>query len=143
MKKIVLLTLFCVFMIPNVSAQETNYEEGLSGQEAVDYFTHRYKKKRGTARGFLFGGLGAVAIGAIVADNADNGGLYSGVIQAGGGGILMVVGTISSLVSIPFYIKAGTFKRQAYEARQSLNISLGTIRSPERNDFAVGLTYNF
>lgn len=140
MKRFALLLLLCVFTVPNVSAQKINYEEQLIGQEAVDYWNLKYKKKRGTARGFLFSGLGMIGIGAIVVNNAGGSDAWG---EAAGAAALVTIGTVSSLVSIPFYIKANSFKRKAKEAQASMNVSLGTIRSPQRTDFGIGVSYSF
>lgn len=137
MKKIILLGLLCLFIMPSVSSQETNFEETLSPQQTAEYYQDRFKKKRGTARAFLFSGIGAMIVGGFVISGANDWG------EVGGGGLLFSLGAVSTLVSIPLFIKAGSFKRKAKEARASMNMSLGAIRSPERTDFGVGLSYNF
>lgn len=139
MKRFALLLLLCVFTFPNVSAQQTNYEDQLTGQEAVDFWNQKYRKKRGTARAFLYSGLGLMGVGSIVVGGSRGSQAMGGV----GGAALIAVGGISSLVSIPFYSKASKFKSKANEARASMNVSLRTIRSPQRTDFGIGVSFSY
>ncbi len=137
MNRIILLALLCFFCIQGVSSQDLNFEEKLSPEEAEEYYTMRYKNKRGTARGFLFSGVGLIVIGSAVLASSDG---WDGAL---GGAGLFTIGTVSSLVSIPFYIKAGSFKRKAQDARTQMSVSFGTIRSPQRKDVALGVSFTF
>ena len=137
MKRFTLLLLLGLFTIQGISSQETNFKDNLSAQEAEEYYTMRWKEKRGTARTFLFTGVGLLTAGVIVMSGADD------WDEVGGGVLLAGFGTVSSLVSIPFYIKAGSFKRKAKDAMAAMNVSFGTINSPGRKDFSVGLSYSF
>lgn len=136
MKNLFLSLLLFIFTTPGVFSQEKELETEELPQESEEYYAMKFKKKRKTARILLGAGVGVMAVS--VAITAATGG-YGVVIGAPGA----LIGGLSALASIPFYVKARSYKKKAAEASTYLKVSIGTIRQPKGNNLALGLSYNF
>ena len=136
MKKILLFSVLFVFSTQVILSQEKELETDKSPQQLEEYYTMKFKKKRKTARIFLISGVSvmAVGVGFTVAT------LGYGV-EYGAGAV--AIGAVSTLASIPFYIKAKSYKKKAAGASTNLIVSIGTIRQPNSNNLALGFSYNF
>ncbi|HEX5152576.1 MAG TPA: hypothetical protein VFW07_14095 [Parafilimonas sp.] len=103
MKPILLLTVFLVFTV-NVYSQDTARLANLR-----DYYLQKSKTQRTT--GFVLLGLGTAAtIAGIVTINSSDSWGGSDV-----GGFLFLGGLTVDLLSIPFFVSAGNFKKFAAE----------------------------
>ncbi len=135
MKQIILFLLVLIFSIQGILSQEKEMQTEKSPQELEDYYTMKFKKKKKTAWILLGSGVGVMALGTAFT-----------IVTIGYGyeigGVAFAVGAASAIVSIPFFIKAHSFKKKA-AASSSFQVSLGTISMPQRNNFALGLSYNF
>ena len=136
MKQIILFLLVLIFFTQGILSQEKELKTEKSPQEIENYYTMKFKKKKKTAWILLGAGVGVMAAG------------IGFTYATGGYGVFLgapafVVGAASAIVSIPFFIKARSFKKKAAVTSPSFQVSFGTISMPERNNFALGLSYNF
>jgi len=136
MKQLTLILLLFIFSTQGVFSQEKELEINKSPQELEEYYTMKFKKKKKTARILLISGVSSMAVGVGIAAIAQGYDAAYGVIP-------FTLGTVAALVSIPFYIKANSYKRKSAEVSSSFQASIGTIQTPNRNNLALGLTYNF
>ena len=135
MKQIILFLLVLIFSTQGMLSQEKELKTEKSPQELEDYYTMKFKKKKKTAWILLGSGVGVMALGTVFTVVTMGYGYEIGVVA-------FAVGAASSIVSIPFFIKAHSFKKKA-AASSSFQVSLGTISMPQRNNFALGVSYNF
>ena len=137
MKQLILFLLVLIFSTQGLFSQEKESQTEKSPQELENYYTMKFKKKKRTAWILLGSGVGAMAISTAISYNSS---IYDPSIVYAGGAFL--AGVASAIVSIPFFIKAHSFKKKA-AATSSFQVSLGTISMPQRNNFALGLSYTF
>ena len=138
MKQLILFLLVLIFSTQGILSQEKELETEKSPQELENYYTMKFKKKKKTAWILLGAGVGAMAIGTAIAYSSEYG--DSTVVYGAGA---FVAGAASVIVSIPAFIKANYFKKKAEAASSSFQVSIGTISTPQRNNFALGVSCNF
>ena len=136
MKQFILLLLVLIFSTQGILSQEKEMQTEKSPQELENYYTMKFKKKKRTAWILLGAGVGVMAAGVAFTYATGFYGYYHG-------GIAFAIGAASTIVSIPFFIKARSFKKKAAAASPSFQVSLGTISMHQKNNFALGLSYNF
>ncbi len=137
MKQLFLFLLVLIFSIQGILSQEKELKTEKSPQELENYYNMKFKKKKKTAWILLGAGVGAMAIGTAIAYSTDS---FDSTVVYGAGAF--VAGAASAIVSIPAFIHAHSFKKKA-AASSSFQVSLGTISTPQRNNFALGVSYNF
>jgi len=136
MKQLFLFLLVLIFSTQGILSQEKELKTEKSPQELENYYTMKFKKKKKTAWILLGAGVGLM-VGGAAFTYATAG--YGAVF----GGPAFAAGAVSAIVSIPMFVKARSFKKKAEAVSPSFQVSLGTISTPQRNNFALGLSYNF
>ena len=137
MKQLILFLLVLIFSTQGILSQEKESQTEKSPQELENYYTMKFKKKKKTAWILLGAGVGAMAIGTVIAYSTDS---VDTAVYYGAG--FFVAGALATIVSIPAFVHAHSFKKKA-AASSSFQVSLGTISMPERNNLALGLSYTF
>lgn len=113
MKKSILIVLgliFCVQFAQGQVKESANDDNQYSNDTEYTHYNFRSKKQLKT--GLILFGVGSAALiaGIAIASSVDS---AAGFIPLLGGGLLVVVGGSSVLVSIPFLISSGVNKRKA------------------------------
>lgn len=109
MKKVV-ITLFVLFSFSWAESQVIDSLNVESTQEMYDFHYAKSKKQKKT--GFILLGSGLVATGAglLIASNSN---VLSDDAGFGAGAGLALVGSVATVVSIPYFISSGVNKRRA------------------------------
>lgn len=135
MKQLILFLLVFIYSTQGMLSQETELKTDQSPQELEDYYTMKFKKKKRTAWILLGAGVGTMVLATTFTVATMGYGYEIGVVAFG-------IGAASTIASIPFFIKAHSFKKKA-AASSSFQVSFGTISMPKRNNLALGISYNF
>lgn len=108
MKYLILMATLAVINYHHVAAQDTTVAK------TKEYYLQKSKSQKTTAWVFLGVGAAAVITGAIVGTSLkEEDDLNTGFDKMATGGGIMLAGTVSCLVSIPFFISASKNKRKA------------------------------
>ena len=109
MKKLVFI-IFILFTYNSVYSQEIDSITSQSKEEMYDFHFEKHKKQKKTGLILLGSGLVASGAGLLIAANSN---IFSDDGGFGTGAGLVLAGSVTTLVSIPYLISSGSNKRKA------------------------------
>jgi len=139
MKKLYLI-IFLLFTYNSTHSQVTDSLTGQSKQEMYNFHYSKHKKQKKTGLILLGSGLVATGAGALIAANSnvlsDDGGF-------GAGAGLVLAGSVTTLVSIPYLISSGSNKRKAATYVQIREYPRIDLTMPNSKVVSVGVKIEF
>jgi len=133
LKIILCLLLFTPLL---VQAQEIDNSFNKTPQEMHDMFMHKSKTKKTVAWITLGTGLTLFGTGLAISSGKEY-----GVGEIDVASVIVVVGTAAAIVSVPFFISAGSNKRKAILALKGETVSFGAFE--KSNNLSLSFTIPF
>jgi len=114
MKKIIVFVI-ALAAVSNLFSQQTQTDTVQHGSK--DYYLQKSKRQKSGALVLLIGGTALMGVGLLIADNKN-----ADFDQAGTGAVMIAVGFLADLGSIPLFIASSKNKKRAMKATVSLKI---------------------
>ncbi len=138
-KQIAIVLCFLMFTPLLVQGQEIDNSYNKLPHE-LNYMYLKKNKKQKTAAWILLGSGVALFTGGFILAKTEEEGMDWGVPSAGASSLL-IIGSLSTLVSIPFFISAESNKRKAELALKKETVSIGVFE--KTNNYSLSLTIPF
>ena len=139
MKKLILI-IVSFLTIQALQCQEIDSLSTQSREEMYDFHFTKHKKQKKTGLILLGSGVVATGAGLLIAANSnvlsDDGGF-------GAGAGLVLAGSVTTIVSIPYLISSGSNKRKAAAFVQIGEHDLIDLTMPYSKSFSVGFKIEF
>jgi hypothetical protein len=114
MKKIIVFVI-ALAVVSSLFGQQTQTDTVQHGSK--DYYLQKSKRQKSGALVLLIGGTALMGVGLFIADNKN-----ADFDQAGAGAVMIAIGFLADLGSIPLFIASSKNKKRAMKASVSLKM---------------------
>ena len=142
MVKIVVIWILFLLSIQVVSAQKADTPRSKPASTTYDFHMRRYTVKNVIGLGLLGSGLTMTFMGLHKIQNSGDSYIFPTDQSTRGVG-LFIAGTGTALLSIPFFISAGSSKRKAKLSLKTNSVGFGGSGANDFNYMAIALKVHF
>ena len=135
--RITILFGLLLLITPLVQGQEVDTSINKTQQNIHDMFMQKHKTKKTVAGITLCGGVAIALIGVVALEPGDDIWGIESLVQS----VTIIAGGATALISIPFFISAGSNKRKAKLALKREIVGIGGLNKSSNYGLSVTITF--
>lgn len=142
-KEVVAITILVLLSARLVFAQRVDTSTNKARQTTYDLYMHKRKVQNTNGTVLLGSGFIMMAVGLARIANGSTGSFITGVHVPQDGVVFLAAGTGAMLISVPFFISAGSNKRKARLSLKTNSVAFGGSGAGNFNYMALALKVHF